>query len=277
MKKSEIGNNKIVLEFSDILDFVEYCNQVPRKNFSRTYNEHSFVGGSFTEAVNQAKRGNPDLVKKLFDGTNCISYLIEKEVIGEMRDVTGEYFDVADFLSGEPEVFRRNEYADKKPVVPVYANVAVSGYVKQEKIINRGCAIVALCDELNRSGFIVDLNLVDATEYNGKTYYTIVKVDINPLDLDTAAFIVANPLFPRRLWFAMLENVTGKSECDSYGTPTEYDLSDLFGEGASGFYFVSSTHKVYNSKNFDALESAKDHVLEMLDEFKNSASQVILG
>lgn len=277
MKQSKIGNKKIVLEFSDILDFVEYCNQVPAKNFSRTFGNSSFCKGSFAEAVKQAQRGNPNLVRQLFNGTNCISYLIEKEAVGEIRDVTGEYFDVADFLSGEPEVFRRDEYADKKPVVPIYANVAVSSFVKQEQIINRGCAIVALCDELCRSGFIVDLHLVDATDYNGKTYYTVVKVDINPLDLDTAAFIVANPLFSRRLWFAMLENVTGESECDGYGRPTEYDLSDLFEDGVSGFYFVSSAHKVYNPMKFNTLEAAKDHVLEMLDKFKDSAEQVVLG
>ena len=277
MKISHLSKKKILLEFSDILDFLDYCEKVPKESFSHTFDNNSFCGGTWRDAVKQARTGNPHFVKQLFDGTNCISYMIERESVGEIRDVTGEYFDVADFLSGEPEVFRREEYADRKPVVPVYANVSVSAGVRAERIINRGCAIAALCDELSRHGFIVDLHLVDATNYDGKTYYTSVGVGLDPLDLDTAAFILANPLFARRLWMAMLERITEQGNCGGYGCPTEYDLSDIFAEGVSGFYFVSSTHREYKGSNFVSLDAAKDHVLSMIEQFKESAEQVILG
>ena len=278
MKITHPEKDKIVLEFCDIIDFCEYVEQTSEDNGSHNIGRDftEFAGGTWKDAVKQAKTGNPKFVKQLFDGANVIGYMIERDSVGEIRDVTGEYFDVADFLSGEPEVFRRIEYSDRKPVVPVYATVAMSGWVSNEVIMNRGCGIVALCDELRRHDFIVDLHLVDATLYNEK-YYTSVNVGLNPLDLDTAAFIIANPLFLRRLWFAMLERVTGNRNCGGYGRPIEYDLSDIFPEGVSGFYFVSSAHSVFCNDKYRTLTGAKDHVLEMLESYRESAEQVILG
>ena len=283
MRETLIGKDKHLLEFDDILDFVEYAESGPQDGHSRGNAEKrvKFSGGTWEDAVKQAKTGNPELVKSFFDGVNVLNAMIEEEKCGEMRDVTGEYFDVAEYLSGEPECFRRDEMGEHRQGVPVYANFAMNWRVSNEVIRNRGCGIIALCDELFRSGFIVDLRLVqcargDGWGFDGK-YYTSVKVGLDPLDLDTAAFIVANPLCHRRIFFGMLEHVLNKRECGSYGTPDEYDLSDLFNSGLSGFYFVSSNHSRFYSSNYSTLEATKTHILKMIDEFKESAEQVIVG
>lgn len=283
MRETLIGKDNHLLEFDDILDLVEYSESGPQDGYSRCNAEKrvKFSGGTWEDAVKQAKTGNPELVKSFFDGVNVLNAMIEEEKCGEMRDVTGEYFDVAEYLSGEPECFRRDEMGERRQVVPVYANFAMNWRVSNEVIRNRGCGIIALCDELFRSGFIVDLRLVqcargDWGDFDGK-YYTSVKVGLDPLDLDTAAFIVANPLCHRRIFFGMLEHVLNKSECGGYGTPDEYDLSDLFDSGLSGFYFVSSNHSRFFSSNYRTLEATKRHVLKMIDEFKESAEQVIVG
>ena len=268
---------KTMLYFDDILDYVEYCNAVPEKNYSKSRTDNKWCGGTFAEAVKQATTGNPDLVKDFFDGVNIIQAMIEEEKNGEIRDVTGEYFDVADYLSGEPEVFRRDEYGERKPVVPVYANFSMRCDISTDVIKNRGIAITALCDELSKSGFIVDLNVVHAVSYSGKYYYTKIKLQNDPLDIDTLAFCVANPMCLRRLWFALLENVTNDRSCGGYGSPREYDLQEIFDTGLSGFYFTSSGHNVFRSGNYSSLENAKTHVLAMIEKFKDSAEQVILG
>lgn len=269
--------NKVVLQFDDILEYVEYANAVPAANYSKSRTDNDWCGGTFADAVKQATTGNPDLVKDFFDGVNVVSAMIEEEKVGEIRDVTGEYFDVADYLSGEPEVFRRDEYGERKPVVPVYANFSMSCYISTDVIKNRGIAITALCDELSKSGFIVDLNVVHAVGYCGKKYYTKIHLQNDPLDIDTLAFCVANPLCLRRLYFAELENATQKSNCGGYGTPCEYDLQEIFDTGLSGFYFTSSGHKVFRTGNYNSLENAKNHVLGMIEKFKDSVEQVILG
>lgn len=265
--------------FEDVIEYAEYADTVPESNYSKAKasSRNKFCGGTYREAMKQAVTGNPDLVKSLFEGVNVLEAMIEEDKIGEIRDVTGEYFDVADHLSGEPEVFRRDEFGYQKPVVPIYANFAMNCSISTSTIMNRGCAIVALADELNKTGFIVDLNLVHATEYYGHKYYTKIKLRNDPLDLDAMAFIIANPLCHRRLWFSILELYTDESSCGGYGSPAEYDLSEIFASGLSGFYFVSSNHYEFRSDNYRSLEAAKAHILGMVEQFKSSASQIILG
>ena len=162
MIERDIDRNSKHYEFSDIIDFAEYAEAIPDDYHAKNNDDEDFTewaGGTWEEALAQARTGNPELVKQLFDGVNVINAMIEEEKVGEIRDVTGEYFDVADYLSGEPEVFRRDEYGERKPVVPVYASFSMNWRTSNDVIRNRGCAIVALCDELARSGFIVDLNL----------------------------------------------------------------------------------------------------------------------
>lgn len=265
------------VEFEDILEYAEYADKVPSHYYAKADGDNGFAGGSFEDAMQQAKTGNPELVKSLFDGVNILEAMIQEERKGELRDVTGEYFDVGDFLSGEPEVFRRDEYGPQKPVVPVYANFAMNCNTRNSVIKNRGCAIIALCDELVKSGFIVDFNAVDVADYKGRKYYTKIKVRLDPLDIDTAAFILANPLCKRRLWVAAFELYVDNPDPWGHGSPAEYDLQEIFSTGLSGFYFVSSNHAVFNQSNFSSLKNAKKHVLSMIDKFKTSAEQVILG
>ena len=277
MKHRSIDKKTELYEFSDILDFVEYGEVVPDHYYAKAEDDNEWCGGTFKDAVKQAKTGNPELVKDLFKGANVISAMIDEEKVGEIRDVTGEYFDVADYLSGEPEVFRRDEYGDRKPVIPIYANFGMSCRISTDIIKNRGCAIVSLCDELCRRGFIVDLHLVEAVDYNRKKWMTNIAVRLDPLDLDTVAFIIANPLCLRRLWFAAFERYTGEAWPLGHGSTAEYVLDDIFESGLSGFYFVSSSHICFDEDNFRSLEKAKDHIMSMVEKFKESAEQVILG
>jgi hypothetical protein len=278
MIERKVGN-KVIQEYSSLLDFVEYAEGGPADGYSRnnSKSEVEFAGGTWEDAVSQAKTGNPELVQELFNGVNIINAMIEEERIGEIRDVTGEYFDVADFLSGEPEVFRREEFGEKKPVVPVYANFAMNWRVSNSVIRNRGCGIVALCDELAKRGFVVDLNMCMGNQFNGKTYYEKIRVALDPLDLDTAAYIIANPLCYRRLWFVVLEHAENNPRCGFYGYPCEYDLDEIFATGLSGFYFVSSNHRMWDESNYSTLKSTKLHIKDMVESFVEKAEQVILG
>lgn len=273
------NDENVVAVFEDVIEFAEFANTVPAGNYSKkdTYDRIEFAGGTYADAMRQATTGNPELVTELFDGVNVLEAMIEEGKVGEIRDVTGEYFDVADFLSGEPEVFRRDEIGLQKPVVPIYATLSMHCGISNETIKNRGCAIVALVDELSRSGFIVDLNLVVGLRHDEKNYYAKIKVRTDPMDIDTVAFIIANPLCLRRLCLSLLEITSNQSYCHGYGYSIEYDLPDLYDTGLSGFYFVSSNHSEFRSDNYRTLESAKAHILGMVEQFKESASQIILG
>jgi hypothetical protein len=281
MIERRIGN-KIIQEYSSLLDFVEYAEGSPFTDGQSRDNSEDFVnfsGGTWQDAVSQAKTGNPELVQSMFDGISIINSMIQEETIGEMRDVTGEYFDVADYLSGEPEVFRREEYVDLRPVVPVYANFAMNCAVSNTEIKNRGCGIIALCDELVRGGYIVDLNMCESVELGDNVHYTKIKVSLDPLDLDSAAFIVANPLCVRRLSFAVLERSEDSPNCGSYGCPGEYDLDEISTTSLSGFYFTSSNHPLFgkNIKRYKTLKGTKEHICEMIEEYKTTPTKLVMG
>lgn len=287
MIEQKIDDKRTLYTFYGIGDYVDYANDNPyvgsesasRKN---TRGAIEFAGGTYEDAVEQAKTGNPELVNSFYDGVESLNAMIEQDGMAYYRDVTGEFFDVGDYLSGEPECWWRNdEFSGKRQVVPVYANFAMHCGISNKIILNRGCAIVALCDMLQRLGFIVDLNVVHAVRdswiYSGQKYYEKVVVKTDPIDLDLLAFLVANPLFNRRLQFSALENYTKREHPDGYGTPIEYDLPDIFDTGVSGFYFTSSNHSVFKESNYNTLEHAKEHVLAMIGEFAKDEKQVIFG
>lgn len=284
MKITELPKKAKRVTFENSLEFAEYADWDPNQRGKTKDNDPDYIewaGGTFGDAMRQVREGNPMFVKNLFDGVNVLTAMIQEEKISEIRDVTGEYFDVGDFLSGEPEVFRRDEYGLQKPVIPLIANFGMLADIDPEIIINRGCAIVALVDELQRSGFIVDLRVVKASEDSWgdcNTVYGEVKVKTDPVDLDAFAFLIANPLCLRMIWFGCLEHLFEKKNLSgSYGSSVEFVVDDIFEKGVSGFYFVSSSHRVFNQSNYSSLENAKRHVLSMIDKFKTSAEQVILG
>ena len=263
--------------FDSTIEYAEFAEKCPDNATTREDGMISWHGGTWEDACKQVRTGNPELVKQLFEGSNIVNALIESDRNGEIRDVTGEYFDVADFLSGEPEVFRRQELDGQRQVVPVWVNFGMLSDVKPKIIVNRGCAIVALVDELQNAGFIVDLRVVKGTDHRifGKIYADI-KVRTDPVDLDELAFLIANPLNLRRMWFACLESWQQKSFY-GMGLTIEYDLQELFDSGLSGFYFVGSSHNLFRSYNYETLKNAKEHITEMINQFKESAEQVIIG
>ena len=103
-------------------------------------------------------------------------------------------------------------------------------------------------------------------------------VQNNPIVLDMAAFMIANPLFFRRICFSLIEMWTEEQSPWSYGHPIEYDLDDLFQDGVSGFYFCSSAHRIFRRcSNYGTLEDAKNHILDMISEFQKNEKQVVIG
>ena len=266
------------MRFDSTLEYAEFSGKCPEDATARksSAEKNRWSGGTYKQAQEQVRSGNPELVQRMFEGTEIVNSLIESEKNGEIRDVTGEYFDVSDFLSGEPEVFRRQENDGTKPVVPVWVNFGMLCDIEPETIINRGSAIVALVDELQTNGYIVDLRVVKGTDHFLGKIYCDIKLRTDPVDLDELAFLIANPLNLRRIWFGCLESWRQTSMW-SMGSTVEYDLEEWFESGLSGFYFVGSSHRLFKESNYSSIENAKDHIMQMITQVQESAEQVILG
>lgn len=276
MKKTCLSDKEILFEFDSVADFVEYSSKGPENGTSRTEYLTKEVGGTWEQALEQAATGNPELVQEIAYGVGKIEGMIEKDTPGWIRDVTGDFFDVADFLSGEPEVFRREELNEKKMVVPVYANFSMSSRISNYVIKNRGCAIIALVDELQRSGFVAELSLVFGSRYNGVERYIKINISQDPVDLDAAAFVLANPMCLRRVYLAFLERECKRSDCGGYGSPVEFPvLRTIETAELGGINFGSSRSGCFDRRDYCDLETAKDHVETLITEFAKNPGKLV--
>ena len=276
MKKKCLSEKEFLFEFDSVADFVEYSAKGPENGSSREEYRTYSAGGTWEQALEQAITGNPELVQEIAYGVGKIEGMIEKDTPGWIRDVTGDFFDVSDFLSGEPEVFRREELNEKKMVVPVFANFSMSHDIPNEVIKNRGCAIVSLVDCLQRAGFIVELSLVFGSLYRNVYRYIKINISQDPVDLDAAAFVLANPMCLRRVYLAFLERECKKSHCGGYGSPVEFPVSRII-ENAElgGIDFGSSSSGSFDKRDYCDLETSKDHVETILTELSRNPGKVV--
>lgn len=276
MKKTCLSDKEILFEFDSVADFVEYSSKGPENGSSREEYRTHLAGGTWEQAIEQAVTGNPELVQEIAYGVGKIEGMIEKDTPGWIRDVTGDFFDVADFLSGEPEVFRREELNEKKMVVPVYSNFSMSSRISNDVIKNRGCAIIDLVDELQRSGFIAELSLVFGSRYNGVERYIKINISQDPVDLDAAAFVLANPMCLRRVYLAFLERECKKSYCGGYGIPVEFPVSRIIETSElGGINFGSSSSGFFDERDYCDLETSKDHVETILAELSRNPGKLV--
>lgn len=295
-----ITNKTVELNFEDVTEYAEFSagikstNSTAKTDLNKYRETSKWNGCSYEEAQRRIKQGNAELVSELHGKIHVMQAMIEQEQRGVVRDVEGDYFDVGDVLQGEPECWRREEMGEVKPVVPVWVNFGMHCGITKEVICNRGAAVVALVDELQNQGYIVDLHIVHSTDFgNGIKFHMNIKVGTNPVDIDEIAYLLVDVSNLRRIAFTVLERLIYDDEYKAVltknkampsdwaksvlGRPCEYILDDLFASGLSGFYFCSSNHDDFDSRYYGTLEKAKDHVLDMVKDFEDNAEQVIVG
>lgn len=288
-------------EFDSICEYASYVDSnLPQESDTRTYGDNrnkgqgsSWSWQSWDDAMKSAQNGNREYVQNLFDRLEIMEGSVMGNAFEEIRDVAGEYFDVGDVLSGEPECFRRMEAREVKPVIPVYVNFTQSVSASADDIMNRGTAIVAMCDTLEKEGYRVELNIICAVRYIdilggnktieenvGKSHRILFKVDMSndPLDMDGISFALINPSFFRRLFFGLMGLVSGyNGNVGAYYAIDEFegDDMDLIGyEKDSGGIYFGSDWIVTDSRRFKDIEAAKKHVLGVVEKYKESPEKL---
>lgn len=148
-----------------------------------------------------------------------------------VRDVEGEFPDVAAYLDGVPESMIKFEDEDKQlcgRIVRLSVNAATSSGVGAEIIARRGAVVVALADAIERSGHLAEITFrMDAVCYSkDMAIQATVKKTDEPLNIARVAFALAHPAMFRRMNFAVMETCPEAKllHCDkngSYGSPRE--------------------------------------------------------
>jgi len=252
-------------DFASVAEYATYCDKHKLEGSTGVNegNRSGYVEISYKDTLKQARKGNPELVREMFEGFNLASEILSEGRTDYIRDVEGDFFDVGDFLSGEPEYAFRQVQVEQKPVVKVLVNFGVNCRWSSEELINRGRAIVALCDCLQQTGHIVELNIsmnCKRSEGDGDGNIRFkINVDTNPIDLDALAFVVANPGCLRRLYFVLYEYAINRNTSYGYGQPLKLDMDGY------DLAFNSQQHTDYST-----LESAKQVVKGMIEKYERA-------
>jgi len=255
------------IEFDDYQDILNYLAdyQNPNSN-ARNYDRPEFCKFSYNQAIEMLESGWPEGVKEVSDITETITDKITQDAATTVSyDVTGDFLDVGTYLTGQPECWGLMETIEgPKNEIDIIVNVTYSYSVKQETIYNRGAAITALIDQLQKTHF-VNVKFVqrvdDSGSFNGKNLEIIFNVNMqNDYSRDLIAFYAANSSFLRRLIFAIEEKYIGKDSLGTYGHIAKYDNAN----DKNTVYFKEV---VPNDSQWNTPETAAAEVKKLIEEY----------
>ena len=151
---------------------------------------------------------------------------------GEKYGQVGRKVSLGRYLAGDPNCMKRKVRATelgKGKAIRMAVNVAVNGFVSAEHIANYGAALVACIDELEQSGFRVELSVHSIFAIRNKKFVTgyMVKGAGDPLDYGQMAFCVGHPASERRIQFALAHQLPTAYFTEWYGGAGDLYLSDI--------------------------------------------------
>jgi len=272
MKLTETKKGKKKLthyEFASLAELADHIEDLPidYDRASMEKPDSKWAGCDFPTAISKAQTGDPLLAEKLAHKVDAVESLLDSEGVEIIRDVIGDFFDIGTVLSGEPECWWREELSPQKDTIRIECAFSLSASISEDMLMNRGGAVVALCDSLADAGYGVDLRMVAGIEYSGNYFMVDVGVSCKPLDIDSVAFCLAHPATLRRLVFGLMETHYNKINCgDGYGKPCDYYNADGKRD-KEGIHFVSNTNKAFNKYNFRDVEEAEKHVVRMIEKY----------
>lgn len=268
-----------IVDFFGVSDMLELIKPTNIGNHSRdnSYSRVDFSGGTWEEMIKQSTYGNVDLVDKMSAKLDNLMLGFTSESSEDVKDVYGDYFCVSEFLSGEPEHFRRSDIGKgRRALVDIIVNIGMNCGVDNDTIKNRGCIAVALYNALMSSGAIVNISLTDICLYGRKKYRTNINIPTNPVDLDEFSFVVANPMCHRRALFAVLEHLTGMSNCGSYGEPI--DIVPEEGVDNLCIYFSSANHSAFdkNKKLYKTERGSTELFMSLINRIEHGERLIVV-
>lgn len=206
---------------------------------SKNLGNESWAGTkTFAEAMDLARKGWPEGLAKVKAMAEQIWRVVGQEVkkLEFNYEVAGDDVDVGRFLTGEPE--NMMEYIEEPSVgrgkiVHIYVNTVASCGISQETMYNRGAAVLALVDALEKLGFSCCVQTIDAISERWSGDKNILRYNVTlreageALDMDRLAFALAHASWLRRLIFSAMEQESPELRrmfgigMGAYGNPEE--------------------------------------------------------
>ena len=200
------------------------------------------------------KVGTDDIINMI----DQVEHIQTEELGGYQRNVTGQFFDVGLVIEGEPECWFEQELEPTRKVVSICCNISSSGGLDSIKLARRGSAIIALVDQLQTAGYIVELTAVSGLAQDKKTAFAWWNFGTTPLDLDSAALVLAHPG-----WFRIVgHNIAQCANNDPYDNYCkEIDVSE---QEKYTIYIPSSDLRTADGSKLSGAEDAAVWVHEQI-------------
>lgn len=207
---------------------------------SHTENAQWSGSKSFDESVRMLRDGTWSIKDKVEAMLGDISKSLGKVTKSQPKrsyDVAGGTVNVARFLSGEPRNMMVNRLVKLPKVgrrVTVLAHLGASGAMTVDEMLQRGTALVALCEALRMAGIGTTVHIGFGASSGpmgtGRIYSMTTEVanSANQYDMESIMFAIANPSMFRRLCFGVLEGLGSewrqivRVDDGTYGYPAQF-------------------------------------------------------
>lgn len=221
-------------EFSDITALLDYLKPVMTFEHGSWAMSSSSWGGTadFPEAVEKLETGWTEQSADISLTADKIKAKIDLTNPSYHWDVTGDFFDVATMLTGEPDHWQQPSYQDsQRKVITIVSNLFFSASTPDHQIKNRGAALIALIDSLQQDpSNIVEVKLVLSVINKAKgrqAQEMWLDMGSSPLDMDAVSFALVSPAMCRRIGFAWLDVANKTRDSKGYGIHKKPDCSHL--------------------------------------------------
>lgn len=176
--------------------------------------DDEWAGGSLSDAKAMALTGDPTHAHKVTATVNGVLDNLRRhqgDTFQAVYDVAGGACDIDRFLTGEPECMvewqlRPGEVMGKVAVIAV--NIYMSADISHDQIIRQGVRLAALVEAFAEHGVNCEIwaeGSLGGMDRSSLSICTLIKSTADSLDLGQLLFTFANPMFCRRLSFAVME------------------------------------------------------------------------
>jgi hypothetical protein len=189
---------------------------------SRTYANHWSGGLDWKDSKHLALTGWQKGLTEIDKFQARVNELITSKIVRQkpVYAVAGNYIDIGNYLSNDPECFITKEYDEnnqKGKIITIVCSIGFSAAISPETIIQRGAMVCALIDAIEYAGYRAEVICNKATstsrfsrdgsnKNNGwfEVDVTVKKANqaLNRIEL---AFCLAHPAMLRRIMFSVAE------------------------------------------------------------------------
>lgn len=228
------------LVFEDLHEFWQYSfrESSAYNKESRTYANHWSGGLDWNESKRLALMGWQKGLEEIDKFQARVTELITSKIVRHkpIYAVAGNYIDIGNYLSNDPECFIAKEYGENNQqgkIITIVCSISFSASISPETIIQRGAMICAFVDAIEYAGYRAEIICNDASSkssYNRdgsnndsgwfEVDVTIKKANqaLNKIEL---AFCLAHPAMLRRILFSVAEIEEWSDYARNYGYPSK--------------------------------------------------------